>query len=393
MAEHKVYLRDLNPLITCILCGGYLIDATTIPECLHTFCKSCILKHLQEHTRCPNCDKEIHQSHPTQYISYDRTMQDIVYKLVPNLYKGIFYFAKYCVAFVKRSCQFLEEMKRREEFCKKNNIPFDNPLNLNTENKDKPVNAVVNNDHANDEPIAIVLNSISTPPLDFTCKYLIVSIQATVTHLKKFIALKLFQDQERFQEIDVLCNNELMGKDHSLNFILRTRWRSKQNMIDSDNCQQRTIWNHDRYVEKLQELAQNLPSDVKSYFNDELLDNLAKALTDETVFLIVAELKEIQVMTEKALFTEREVLRKEREVGRKTVGIDLQKYDEQSGKLLADKDTYIIHELDKLVEQQQMTLEKAGIPGFFVTTDPEYQKIQLSVLEFVSLLEFERRLL
>jgi hypothetical protein len=27
----------------------------------------------------------IHQSHPLDYIAFDRTMQDIVYKLVPNL--------------------------------------------------------------------------------------------------------------------------------------------------------------------------------------------------------------------------------------------------------------------------------------------------------------------
>lgn len=29
-------LRELNPFITCGICGGYLIDATTITECLHT---------------------------------------------------------------------------------------------------------------------------------------------------------------------------------------------------------------------------------------------------------------------------------------------------------------------------------------------------------------------
>lgn len=32
----------------------------------------------------------IHQSHPLNYISYDRTMQDIVYKLAPNLQQSEF---------------------------------------------------------------------------------------------------------------------------------------------------------------------------------------------------------------------------------------------------------------------------------------------------------------
>ena len=31
-------IQDLNPHIMCVLCGGYLVDATTIVECLHS-CK------------------------------------------------------------------------------------------------------------------------------------------------------------------------------------------------------------------------------------------------------------------------------------------------------------------------------------------------------------------
>lgn len=66
------------------------------------------MQHLEEKNTCPDCNLVIHQSHPLQYISHDRylvtatqrsseifisplsspnlrTMQDIVYKLVPNL--------------------------------------------------------------------------------------------------------------------------------------------------------------------------------------------------------------------------------------------------------------------------------------------------------------------
>jgi len=31
-------LRDVNPHLICLLCRGYLIDATTVVECLHS-CK------------------------------------------------------------------------------------------------------------------------------------------------------------------------------------------------------------------------------------------------------------------------------------------------------------------------------------------------------------------
>lgn len=105
--ERKIKLRSINSHITCEICKGYFIDATTVTECLHTckwevenppsgllqlirpftftVCKSCLVKHLEENNTCPTCENVIHQSHPLQYISFDRTMQDIVYKLVPDL--------------------------------------------------------------------------------------------------------------------------------------------------------------------------------------------------------------------------------------------------------------------------------------------------------------------
>ena len=85
--EKRCLLRDLNEMITCKICRGYLIDATTVTECLHTFCKSCIVKHLEDANTCPECEHMIHQSHPLDYIAFDRTMQDLVYKIVPDLEK------------------------------------------------------------------------------------------------------------------------------------------------------------------------------------------------------------------------------------------------------------------------------------------------------------------
>merc|ERR1712036_50252 len=66
--DRKCKLRTLNEMITCKICHGYLVDATTVTECLHTFCKSCIVKHLEDSTVCPECEDVIHQSHPLDYI-------------------------------------------------------------------------------------------------------------------------------------------------------------------------------------------------------------------------------------------------------------------------------------------------------------------------------------
>lgn len=42
MMEKRVKLKSVNTHITCTLCRGYLIEATTITECLHT-CKYILL--------------------------------------------------------------------------------------------------------------------------------------------------------------------------------------------------------------------------------------------------------------------------------------------------------------------------------------------------------------
>lgn len=45
--DHFLLINTLNPYITCSICKGYLIDATTVIDCLHTFCKSCLLKYFE----------------------------------------------------------------------------------------------------------------------------------------------------------------------------------------------------------------------------------------------------------------------------------------------------------------------------------------------------------
>ncbi|XP_020929137.1 polycomb group RING finger protein 6 isoform X2 [Sus scrofa] len=83
--ERLINLSELTPYILCSICKGYLIDATTITECLHTFCKSCIVRHFYYSNRCPKCNIVVHQTQPLYNIRLDRQLQDIVYKLVINL--------------------------------------------------------------------------------------------------------------------------------------------------------------------------------------------------------------------------------------------------------------------------------------------------------------------
>ncbi|PAA91729.1 hypothetical protein BOX15_Mlig013851g1, partial [Macrostomum lignano] len=81
-------INQLNEHITCRLCQGYLIDATTIVECLHAFCRSCLLTHLTQQHACPVCDIQLHKGDPYRAIRLDRALQSLVYKLVPGLFKS-----------------------------------------------------------------------------------------------------------------------------------------------------------------------------------------------------------------------------------------------------------------------------------------------------------------
>ncbi|XP_064630654.1 polycomb group RING finger protein 3-like [Lineus longissimus] len=83
--NRTIRLTDINPFITCQLCCGYLINAVTIVECLHTFCHSCLVKHFYVHLKCPACDILVHPTNPMANVKYDQLKQEIVSKLLPSL--------------------------------------------------------------------------------------------------------------------------------------------------------------------------------------------------------------------------------------------------------------------------------------------------------------------
>lgn len=94
VVPQRTLIGEVNEHITCPLCQGYYIDATTIVECLHSFCRSCIINHLSAKSYCPVCGMMINSAKPN--IKLDKALQDIVYKLVPGL--------------------FQREMERRQQF-------------------------------------------------------------------------------------------------------------------------------------------------------------------------------------------------------------------------------------------------------------------------------------
>nr|CAX73218.1 Polycomb group RING finger protein 3 [Schistosoma japonicum] len=225
-----IQLSDLNEFITCKLCKGYLIDAVSITECLHSFCKSCIVKYSEEKRECPVCGILIHQSHPLNYMSFDRTLQDIVYKIVPDLKQ--------------------EERRRREVFYRSLGKTPPPSEDLGKENHElgskENVTGTIPTDsdglssnfdpdyHRKDEQVNIQLEPGSDNLEPLTEKYLRLSSRATVTHLRKYVAQQVLHDISKFHEIDIFIqNNEdgtFLGRDHVLKFVRVGYWNAVEPM-------------------------------------------------------------------------------------------------------------------------------------------------------------------
>ncbi|KAK1733814.1 polycomb group RING finger protein [Skeletonema marinoi] len=96
-------LSNLTSHLTCELCGGYYRDCHTIVDCLHSFCRSCLIlffekkglvgknKNVTPRLSCPTCDIEVgphpfrrHTSISTVQIIPDRTLQEVIDKMFPR---------------------------------------------------------------------------------------------------------------------------------------------------------------------------------------------------------------------------------------------------------------------------------------------------------------------
>ena len=82
-------------------------------------CRTCIVKFLAKNHSCPKCEVQIHKNKPLMNIHSDETLQDIVYKVVPNLFRSKFQVVAKMFRLINDSC-FSGEMNRRKEFYKKN---------------------------------------------------------------------------------------------------------------------------------------------------------------------------------------------------------------------------------------------------------------------------------
>ncbi|NXI84336.1 DGCR6 protein, partial [Rhipidura dahli] len=167
---------------------------------------------------------------------------------------------------------------------------------------------------------------------------------------------------------------------------------------------------HYRLLAELQELVKALPSVCQQRLSYTTLSELALALLDGTVFEIVQGLLEIQHLTEKNLYSQRRQLHSEHRglkqelfhrhkeaqqccrphnlpLLRAAQQREMEAMEQQIREEQRMMDEKIVLELDQKVIDQQSTLEKAGVSGFYITTNPQELTLQMNLLELIRKLQ------
>lgn len=125
----------------------------------------------------------------------------------------------------------------------------------------------------------------------------------------------------------------------------------------------------------------------------DVLISLANALLNDTIFEIVKRLIEIQHVTETHLFELRQQAEVEHEKEVQNWITKIQDPEElehilalmkiKHKKMMKETDQKLILHLDAKVKDQQGTLEKANVPGFYMTDNPKEIKIQMHLIDFI----------
>lgn len=191
---------------------------------------------------------------------------------------------------------------------------------------------------------------------------------------------------------DVLC------------FHFKQEMETYPGVSDSDPTRQQE--RHYYLLSELQTFVKDLPSSFQQRLSYNTLSDLALSLIDGTVYEIVQGLLDIQHLTEKNLYNQRqklhcehqglkqELVKKHKDALQtcKSHNLALLKSNQQAELETLEirvreeermMDKKIVVEMDQKVVDQQNTLEKAGVPGFYVTTNPQELTMQMNLLELI----------
>ena len=189
-------LNDFNSLLQCSICDGYLVEPYTIKECMHTFCRTCILLYLEKTSpsdwKCPKCHVQLPPSSDlSKLVLPDRQLTDVIGALLPSLE--------------------LDELNNQKNFYQTNSISLPKDVRLKfrlfpqltpmrcvdehgqTKLRTKTPSIQLTSSDCSTNPVALQIELCekdrnSSVKLDRRPrKYLCLNSQLTIAHLEKYI--------------------------------------------------------------------------------------------------------------------------------------------------------------------------------------------------------------
>ncbi|KAL3793990.1 hypothetical protein ACHAW5_008165 [Stephanodiscus triporus] len=218
---------------------GYFRDPYTVADCLHTFCRSCLILFFRQGMRCcPTCDTRLgpdpfHTSISihVREVMPDRTLQEIVHKIFPwmkvreeeeerSFYaqRGIDLKPEYATLEARRAHDGVDKVAGSSEkggdaaTAAAVGAMMSDQLDLHLDPDERPPHA-----HQRLPPLKNALLRISG--------------RAKIVTLKKYLVMKLGLKDCSKSSIEITCNGDAIGDELSLTFILRTRWFSTNKVL------------------------------------------------------------------------------------------------------------------------------------------------------------------
>jgi len=224
-------LSNLRPHLICSLCKGYFRDPCTVVDCLHTFCRSCLILFFRQGMRCcPTCNTRLgpdpfHTSISIQSreVIPDRALQEVVNKIFPWMKDKDDEMEREFYA--QRGIELKPEYapdegggggKTHQSHGHKGSDSSGNKRNNDAMSTNDMLELHV---EPSDERRPHLHQRL--PPLRNS--YLCMSGKTKIVSVKKYLAQKLGMRDSK-SSIELLCNGDPMGDELSLTFILRTRW-------------------------------------------------------------------------------------------------------------------------------------------------------------------------
>ena len=142
-------------------------------------------------------------------------------------------------------------------------------------------------------------------------------------------------------------------------------------------------------LSKLQQMSRELPGQYQQRISYDLLSSLASSLAQGAIVEIVKMLTEVQQATEKHLFQQRLQFINQQKMEKQSMIIKnlppsaIAAADQRFKEELRQHDMKLVTQLDQKVSDQQVTLERAGLPGFYVTNNPIEIQVQMYLLDFI----------